>query len=372
MKFRAIFLVILILLLCACAKKDPSQSANVSFSSLEFAETKKPLYAVQYSVKKAGAYNLITIADKEKFLLVPQNASIPSEVPADVTVLKQPLDKTYLVSTASMDFMVALNIMEKLRFAGTKEWYIAEATEAMKSGNLLYAGKYSAPDFELLVSEGCNFAVENTMIYHKPEIKEKLEELGIPVMVDYAGNEKHPLGRLEWIKLYGLLFDREKEADAFFENRLKSIKKVLNGKQTDVRVAFFYVNSNGGINVRTSEDYVVKMIELAGGRYAQGETLKNEKHSSTMNIQMEDFYLSAVDADVLVYNSAVDGKLESIADLTAKNELFSDFKAVKNGKVYCTEPEFLQKTTETAAIISELNKIITGKDDKLTYLTKLE
>ncbi len=372
MKLKSIFFAVLVLFLCSCAKKESAVSTNVSYNSLVFSETKKPLYAVQYNIKKAGSYNLITIADKEKFLLVPQNASVPSEIPDDVTVLRQPLDKTYLVSSASMDFMVALNIMDKLRFSGTKEWYIEEAVSAMKNGSLLYAGKYSAPDFELLVSEGCNFAVENTMIYHKPEIKEKLEELGIPVMVDYAGNEKHPLGRLEWIKLYGLLFDREKEADAFFENRLKSIKKVLNGKQTDVRVAFFYVNSSGAINVRTSEDYVVKMIELAGGRYAQGETLKNEKNSSTMNIQMEDFYLSAVDADVLVYNSAIDGTVDDVSDLIAKNALFSDFKAVKNGRVYRTEPEFLQKTTETAAIISELNKIITNKDDKLIYLTKLE
>ena len=47
----------------------------------------------------------------------------------------------------------------------------------MKSGDLIYAGKYSAPDYELLLAGGCKFAVENTMISHNPEVKEKLEEL---------------------------------------------------------------------------------------------------------------------------------------------------------------------------------------------------
>ena len=53
------------------------------------------------------------------------------------------------------------------------------------------------------------------MIYHNPEVKEKLEDLGIPVLVEMSSYESHPLGRLEWIRVYGLLTDREKEADEF-------------------------------------------------------------------------------------------------------------------------------------------------------------
>lgn len=373
MKLKSIFLAVLVLFLCSCAKKNAAFSSNTEFGALVFKETEKPQYAVQFDIKKAGTYHLITTNGKEKYLLVPQNAAVPSGVPADVAVLRQLFDKTYLVSTGAMDFMAALGAMQDLRFAGTKEkdWYVEEAASAMKNGSLLYAGKYSAPDFELLVSEGCNLALENTMIYHKPEIKEKLEELGIPVFVEYSGSEKHPLGRLEWIKLYGLLFNREKEAAAFFDGQLKSIKKVLKGSQTGVRVAFFYVNSSGAVNVRTPDDYIAKMIELAGGTYAFDDKLKNEKNSSTVNMQMEDFYLAAVDADVLIYNTSVGGKLTNIDELIVKNALFADFKAVKNGNVYCTEPSFTQKTTEIASFIAGLNKIFTGKDGN-EYMTKLK
>ena len=42
---------------------------------------------------------------------------------------------------------------------------------------MLYAGKYSAPDYEEILSEQCDRAIESTMIYHNPEVKEKLEQL---------------------------------------------------------------------------------------------------------------------------------------------------------------------------------------------------
>ena len=38
------------------------------------------------------------------------------------------------------------------------------------------------------------------MIYHNPEVKEKLEEFGIPVLVEHSSYESHPLGRTEWVK----------------------------------------------------------------------------------------------------------------------------------------------------------------------------
>lgn len=374
MKFKAILLIISIFFISSCAEKESVSNNSVGYDSLNFSEAQKLSYAVQFSVKKADCYHLIMIGEKEKFLLVPEDAEPPSQIPDDITVLKQPLNKTYLVSTGAMDFIAAIGAMDNLRFSGAKEkdWYIEEAVSAMKSGNLLYAGKYSAPDFELLVSENCNFAVENTMIYHKPEVKEKLEDLAIPVLVDYSSMEKHPLGRLEWIKLYGLLFNREKEAAAFYEKKLKSIKKVLKDKERNVKIAFFHVTSSGAVNVRTPEDYITKMIKLSGGQYALDDLLKNEKKSSAMNIQMEDFYMAAVDADIIIYNSTIDGKLPDIEALISKNAMFADFKAVKNGRVYCTEANFFQKTTELAAFMVDLNKIISNDDSELSFLDKLE
>ena len=57
---------------------------------------------------------------------------------------------------------------------------VPEAREAMENGKILYAGKYSAPDYELITSQNCRLALESTMIYHNPEVKEQLERAGHP------------------------------------------------------------------------------------------------------------------------------------------------------------------------------------------------
>ena len=61
------------------------------------------------------------------------------------------------------------------------------------------------------------------------------------------------------------------------------------------------------VQVRQSSDYVPKMIELAGGNYIFQNLGDSETKRSTMNIQVEEFYASAKDADFLIYNSSIDG-----------------------------------------------------------------
>ena len=90
------------------------------------------------------------------------------------------------------------------------------------------------------------------------------------------------------------------------------------------------------MNVRRSSDYIPKMIELAGGRYIFGHLGDDGKRSSTVNMQMEEFYAAAKESDYLIYNSTIDGEIHSISELLAKAPVLKDFKAVQAGNVWCT------------------------------------
>lgn len=333
-------------------------------------------YADQFEVEQYGAYKLITIVDNGRFLLVPEGIAIPENVPGDVTVLEQPLENVYLVSSAVMDLVCQIGAVSDLKYTGVKEkdWYVKTAADAMAEGKLIYAGKYSAPDYELLLSGGCTFAIENTMITHNPEVKEKLEELGIKVMIERSSYEKHPLGRLEWIKLFGVLFGREQQAKEFFDAQVAHIEPILEKEKTGLSVAFFAVASDGTVTVRKPNDYVSSMIELAGGTYSLNGYVEEEENAlSTLKMQMEDFYAAEKDADILIYNGTIEGELTSIAELVQKNSLFADFKAVKSGQVYTTGSNFYQQTSGTCDFIEDLNKVLTGDTDaEYRFLKKLD
>lgn len=367
--------VVMMLTLGACGVQSQSDTTDkIAFDSLEKTGQMTLAYATQYQVEYYGDYSLITIGEDQRFLLVPEGKDLPKNLPEDVVALQQPLDKTYLVSTSVMDLIRQLDRISYIRLSGSKakDWYITEAKEAIEAGNMIYAGKYSAPDYECILNEGCNLAIENTMIYHTPEVKEKLEELGIPVLVERSSYETHPLGRLEWIKLYGLLFDALDEANAYFDSQLEQITPLLDQANTGKTVAFFSVNSSGAINVRKPGDYITQMITMAGGNYALADVVSEEENAlSTMNMQMEDFYNAAQSADILIYNSAIEGEITSIDELLAKNSLFAQFDAVKKGNVYCTGKNFFQESTGMAEFVEDMHNVLGDADADLTYLKKL-
>ena len=126
--------------------------------------------------------------------------------------------------------------------------------------------------------------------------------------------------------------------------------------------------------MRKPGDYIARMITLAGGIYALSDEEEEEENAlSTMNMQMEDFYLAAKDADILIYNGNITGELENLEQLLAKNTLFGDFKAVKEKQVYCTGKNFFQETTAIGSLMEDLSHVIRGKNEEnLKQLTRLQ
>lgn len=361
------------LFVCACsAQAAEEETTAVDIPGLTFDHSLELSYAEGFSVDYYdGDYELITIEESGRFLAVPENGKIPEGLDSDITVLQKPITNIYLVATSAMDFFVALDGLDHIRLSGTDAngWYIEEAKKALEDGSILFAGKYSAPDYERILNESCSLAVESTMIYHTPEVKEKLEQFGIPVMVERSSYESHPLGRTEWIKLYGALLDKEEKAESIFREQEERMESVLSGTNSGKTVAFFYITSTGYANVRKSDDYVSRMIELAGGEYIFQDLGEDDNALSTVNLQMEEFYAAAKDADYIIYNSAIDGELETVDQLLQKSALLEDFKAVQEGNVWCTGKNLFQESTGLGVMIEDIHKMLYEEGDSLTELT---
>ena len=329
--------------------------------------------ATEFSITQlTDGYELITVPATGKLLLVPEGMGKPVGLPDDVVVLYRPVDRIYLAATSAMDFFRALDDVASVRFSGTKAdgWAIDEAKDAMERGDMLFAGKYNAPDYELLLKERCDLALESTMIYHSPAISEKLAGYGIPVLIERSSYEQDPLGRMEWIKVYGAILGREDEAEALFDAEVQSVEAIGNLPKSDKTVAFFYVTGAGAINVRKSDDYVVKMLETAGGAYVFSD-LSSGSALSTVNMTMESFYTAAKDADVLIYNSTIDGEIYTLAELLDKSPLFSEFRAVQNGDVWCTGKNLFQEPMGIGKLIGDFYRVLSDGDGELQYLHKL-
>ena len=324
-----------------------------------------------------GDRALACIADGTRYLFVPAGDA-PQGIAEDVTVLERPLSNIYLASSSTLCLFAALGAVDCVSHVSvTQETCTVEAfTQAIASGDIVYGGKYSAPDYEAFLNGGCRLAVENTMIYHTPEVREKLMQLGVPVIVEQSSLESAPLGRLEWIMLWGAMLDKVSAAQEVRDRQAQLIADVearVAAKPLDCTVAFFYINANGAAVVRKPGDYVAKMIAMAGGTYAFAQLAgADENRSSSTTLEMEAFYAQAKDADVIIYNSTVAGRLKGLDELVALNPLLADFKAVKNRRAWCCEQNVYQQMTATGEVVADLHEAIADTDrDELTFLFRL-
>lgn len=383
-KFVGLFLSLLILLasVCGCGQGAGAGSGSARVHDTDISQelayegSMELIYAERFTVDYyTDGFSLVTINGNERYLVVPEGKEAPGDLDGNITVLYQPLDEIYLVASAVMDMFISMDALDTLSFTGTKAdgWYLDDAREAVESGQILYAGKYSAPDYEKILAEGCDLAIENTMVYHTPEVKEQLEKFDIPVLVDYSSYEEEPLGRTEWVKLYGLLTGRTEEAQDAFNSEQEAFASIGDTANTGKTVAFFYITSNGEVNVRRPSDYLPKMIELAGGTYLP-QNLKEDENSrsSTISMQMEEFYAASREADYIIYNSTIDGELSSIDELLGKSELLEEFKAVQEGQVYCTTRDLYQSSMELGTITADIYGMLNGEEDNLVYLYRLK
>ena len=326
-------------------QEERTELVKTGSMELQYAEN----FTVDYY--EDGYKMLTTLPDSQRYLLVPEGQPVPQGLDEDVSILQEPLQNIYLVASGAMDMFASLDAVDQIRFSGQKQenWYIQTAKDAMAAGDMIYAGKYSKPDYEMLQS------------------------FDIPVMIEYSSYEQHPLGKVEWVKFFGALTGKEAKAEEAFAEQTEILEEVESGEKTGKTIAFFYVTSNGLIQVRQSTDYIPKLIELAGGRYIFENLEDSGSGRSTLNMQVEDFYAGAKDADILIYNSSIDGGVTTVDELIGKCNILKDFKAVQEGQVYCTTNDMYQQSMAIGYLLQDMHTVLTDDDTaKLRYLFLLQ
>ena len=381
MKRRSIYLFLITVMICGIfaavsSSADPEEGSAPLLPGLAFEYQMDMTYLEGADVYYYdGGYKLIEVYNDASYLVIPEGAEVPEGIDPGIVIIHRP-HNIYLAATGAMVLINAIGGIDQIRFSSLKKegWYVDDAVTAMENGDIVYAGKYSAPDYELLISEGCDLAVESTMILHSPKIQEMLENLGIPVFIDRSSYEKHPLGRCEWVKIYGAILNLEDAAESFFEDQAEVLNDLADIENTGKTVAFFYINTNGTVVIRSPDDTVPKMIELAGGIYAVSDSLIQEKSDkSSVSLTMEEFYAACVDADYLVYNSSIAVPIYSLDDLLDKSPLFTDFKAVKEGNVWCADKYLYQATDITGQLIRDFYHMLNDEDeDQMVFLYRIE
>lgn len=369
----SVLLAVLLATLCACAAQNARQAEETKLSELESLGMMPLSYAELFSVERfAGGYSLITAgSDSARYLVVPEGKTVPTDL-VEINVLQQPITRLYIASTSMVSLLDAIGALDCVSLVGTQRdgWALSNVTQAMDAGEIQFGGKFSKPDYELVTQLDIELHISNTMVDGKPEVAEKFAELGIPMLVENSSKEPHPLGRVEWVKLLGVILGREAEAETFFAAQ-ESLLNAAASEPLGLTVAMGYLDGEK-CYLRNGGDYCAKLISLAGGSYVCAD-IEPDKGGNTA-VSFEECYARFRDADVLFYMNFTD-KAYSVDELLAYNPLFADFKSVQNGAVWVTSPAFHQSSAQLAEIVSDMHEILSAEDPTevtTTFLIKLD
>ena len=368
------------LALGGCSEPDPvspgEEDEEKGLATLGAPATVPLAHATQFSLESyEGGHRLASLANGDRFLIVPEGADAPADLPGDVAAIRLPLEGVYLVSTAMICLVDAIGALDAVAVSSVRaeDSPVEDFAARLEDGRISYGGIYRSPDYELVAATGCPLAIENTNIDHVPEVRAKLEELGVTVLMEQSSREGDMLGRLEWIKLMGALFGRDEEAAAVFDDVAARVDEVSREAPTGRSVAFFYVNEDGAAVTRRAGDYFCQMIEAAGGEYVSfSEEGAADSSPTTVTVEMEAFYAGARDADVIIYNGTIDDGVASLDALVKKNELLADFRAVREGRVWACDSNLYQQIASMADIIEDVRRALTDSGEPTTYVWRLE
>ena len=332
-------------------------------------------HATQFTLDSyESGHQLLCMANGDRLLIVPESQMVPDGLVPSVGVVQQPLSNVYLVSTAMICLVDAIGALDAVGVSSVKaeDSPVSDFTARLDDGSISYGGIYREPDYELIAAVGCPLAIENTNIDHVPEVRAKLEELGVTVLMEQSSREDSMLGRLEWIRVMGALFDRNEEAAKVYEDVSARVKDVSGQGSVGKTVAFFYINEDGAAVTRREGDYFCQMIEAAGGTYVSfTEEGAADSSPTTVTVEMERFYEGARDADVIIYNGTIDEGVSTLEALVEKNGLLADFRAVQNGDVWTCDSSLYQQITSMADIIEELRAALTGSSEGGRFFWRL-
>jgi iron complex transport system substrate-binding protein len=291
-------------------------------------------YAKGFKISTVGSSKLVEVTYPHKgatsgyrYLLVKKGSAVPKH-DADVKVIMVPIERIVCTSTTHIPLLDYLDISDKLVGFPTTDYISSEKTRKLvDAGKVEELGAEKGMNLEKLAVLKPEAVMSYTMTADLGQLK-KVQELGIPVLLNAEYLEEHPLGRAEWIKFMALFFDKEKEANTVFsmiEKNYFETKKLADksAKRPTVLSGVIYGDAwfmPGGQN------YAAKLINDAGANYLW----KADSTKGFLQLSFEKVYEKAYAADLWIGVAS----FNTLEEIKNADDRYTKFNPYKTQQVY--------------------------------------
>jgi iron complex transport system substrate-binding protein len=335
-------LLLFALSLLGCKKND------VSFSSEKIATTENQIhYAKGFSIYQHKGFSIVKVsnpwpkANKEYTYILKEKDGIVPDSLQQFTTIQVPLQSIVVTSTTHIPSLEMLGVENSLIGFPNLNYISSEKVRnRIEQGKIKELGNNQSLNIETLIDLQPNIIIGYGLDNNNPSL-DNLQKSGLKVLLNGDWNEPTPLGKAEWIKLFGALYNKQQEADAFFSKIVKEYLKTAEiAKMAKIKPT-----------ILAGDIFEGKWYLPSGTSW--GSLLLNEAHSNylwqettgtgSLSLSFETVFEKAKDADFWITS----GQFSSLQLMTDANPHYNQFKAFQNKKVY----SFCGKKGKTGGIL---------------------
>lgn len=252
-----------------------------------------------------------------------------SKNPTTKNEIQVPISKIVVTSTTHIPMIELLNEENSIVGFPSTYYISSEKTrQRVDAGLIKEIGKENLLNTEVLLNLQPNLVVGYSVSTTDKSL-ELIKKSGIPVIYNGDWLEETPLGRAEWIQFFGLLFDKQREADSIFksiESDYLEAKELATKNPKKPTVISGAVMSKDIWNLPAGESFVAQFLADANVNYLW----KDSKGKGSLSLSFESVFEKAKNAEFWI----APGYFSSKKEMLQSNKLYAEFDAFKNDKIY--------------------------------------
>lgn len=329
--FPKLIFILSFFVLTGCKKNETTETVKteIAKNSIE--------YASGLSIVKYDDYSVVTVSNpwpnsnKDfKYILKEKDAKVPDSLQT-FTTIQVPLESIVVTSTTNIPFLEMLEVENKLVGFPHTDYISSEKTRALiDKGSVKNVGQNEKLNIEQLIELSPNLIVTFGVDNNNPTL-DNLKKSGLNVLIQGDWMEQSPLGKAEWIKLYGALFGKEDKAKELFDKIVQSYDqaKKLAAEKTAGSTVLYGSMYEDVWYVAKGNSWVAEFMKDAHANYLWADL----KGTGSEGLSFEKVLDKAKTANVWIAS----GSFKSLDELQKANPHYGEFDAFKNKNVYSFE-----------------------------------
>ena len=329
MKITSLKIVLIASLLVIVSCKKEAQRAVLKSASAKITHAKGFDIVEEKGNKKLIIKSAYQNATEDA--TYPLSKKIPSTALANtkLNTIQIPVKNIVVTSTTHIPMVELLQSENAIVGFPHGQYVSSERTrKLLDAGKIAEIGKENSLNTEILLDLQPELVVGYSVTSPDKSLT-TLQKAGINVIYNGDWLEETPLGKAEWIKFFGVLFDKEKQADSIFKaietNYVNAKKTALLGLQKPT-VLSGAIMSKDIWNLPAGESFVAQFLKDANLTYLWKDT----KGKGSLSLSFESVFDKGANADIWI----APGYFTSKKQLLESNALYAKFKAFQDDNIY--------------------------------------